>query len=376
MEELERPEQPEDRLVPPPPGTVATNGESRTGRVTFALLTLFASAMLVWVIWPFRAPLFLAAVLAAVFQKIVDRLAARLGGKRATASALVTLGVFVVIVLPFASIAAFVVREALVGLDYARDQLGVESVEQLRSGMLPPRAELALSKVLAFVHLSREQLVQGVSSVSDTLKGAAPEVLASSGRAAFHTGVMLLALYFLLLDGRRIIEWLWAISPLQARQTEELLVEFRNVSHASIVGTLISAVFQGVAAGIGFALVRIPHAIFLGLVTAVASFIPVVGTAIVWAPAVAIVAATGRVGAAILLGVWCLVLVVGGEHIGKPLLMKGGVEMHTGLVFLSLLGGLEVFGLLGIILGPLIFSFFLSLMRMYRRDFLQQPSVH
>src|SRR5690348_1393395 len=225
---MEHPQESEEHLVPEPPPEVVRpgNGESRGGRVTFAILTIFASAMLVWVIWPFRAPLFLAAVLAAVFQKLVERLAARLGGKRATASALATLGVFFVIVLPFASIAAFVVREALVGLEYARDQLGVESVEQIRSGILPPRAEMALSKLLAFVHLSREQLVQGISSVSDTLKGAAPEVLASSGRAAFHTAVMLLALYFLLLDGRRIVEWLWSISPLQARQTEELLVEF------------------------------------------------------------------------------------------------------------------------------------------------------
>jgi predicted PurR-regulated permease PerM len=86
---------------------------------------------------------------------------------------------------------------------------------------------------------------------------------------------------------------------------------------------------------------------------------------------------TGHATSAVVLAAWSLVLVVGGEHVGKPLLLKGGVEMHTGLVFLSLLGGLEVFGLLGIILGPLIFAFFLALLRMYRRDFQPQaPEVH
>ena len=69
-------------------------------------------------------------------------------------------------------------------------------------------------------------------------------------------------------------------------------------------------------------------------------------------------------------------LMEGGEHIGKPLLLRGQVEMHTGLVFLSLLGGLEVFGLLGIIIGPLVISFFLALMRMYQRDFQRMVEVH
>jgi len=102
----------------------------------------------------------------------------------------------------------------------------------------------------------------------------------------------------------------------------------------------------------------------------------VVGTAIVWIPAVLLLGATGHMTAAIVLGAWCLVFVIGGEHVGKPLLLRGQVEMHTGLVFLSLLGGLEVFGLLGIIIGPLIVSFFLALLRMYRRDFQRVVEVH
>jgi predicted PurR-regulated permease PerM len=155
------------------------------------------------------------------------------------------------------------------------------------------------------------------------------------------------------------------------------MAEFRNVSHASIVGTAVAALLQGLLMAIGMFIVRVPHALFFGLLTAVASFIPVVGTAVVWVPACALLAATGHPTSAIVLAAWSIVFVVGGEHVGKPLLMKGGVEMHTGLVFLSLLGGLEVFGLLGIILGPLIFAFFLSLLRMYRRDFQRQAAeVH
>jgi predicted PurR-regulated permease PerM len=210
----------------------------------------------------------------------------------------------------------------------------------------------------------------------DVILAAAPEVLASSGRAAFHTVIMIIALYFLLLEGGRLIEWLGAVSPLQARQTRELLTEFRKVSNASVVGTVASALGQGVLAAIGFAITRVPHALFFGLLTAVASFVPIIGTAIVWVPAVLLLGVTGHMTSAVVLGAWCVVFVIGGEHIGKPLLLRGQVEMHTGLVFLSLLGGLEVFGLLGIVIGPLVISFFLALMRMYQRDFQRIVEVH
>ncbi|MFL5408206.1 MAG: AI-2E family transporter [Myxococcales bacterium] len=350
--------------------------ESRKARITFGVLVLVASALFVLVIWPFRAPLFLAVVLAAVFQRPFERTSAFLRGRRKLASAVLTLGVFFAIVLPFASIAAFAVRESLVGLDYLRSELGVTNVTDLKSGQLPPRAEAAINRTLGVVHLNRQQVQEGITRVSEEIRTAAPELLASSGRAAFHTVVMLIALYFLLLEGRVLIEWLGTVSPLQARQTHELLTEFRKVSNASVVGSVVSALGQGILTAIGFAITGVPHALFFGLLTAIASFVPVVGTAIVWVPAVLLLGATGHMTAAIVLAAWCLVFVIGGEHVGKPLLLRGQVEMHTGLVFLSLLGGLEVFGLLGIIIGPLIVSFFLALMRMYRRDFQRVVEVH
>jgi len=362
-----------ERIEPP----LAPREQSRSARITFGVLVAVASALFLLVIWPFRAPLFLAVVVAAVFQRPFDRMTAWLRGRRKLASALLTLAVFFAIVLPFASIAAFAVRETVVGLDYLHDELGVANVTDLKSGQqLPPRAEAAINRTLTAVHLDRSQLQEGIARVSKEIRDAAPEVLASSGRAAFHTVVMIIALYFLLLEGRRLIEWLGTVSPLQARQTRELLTEFRKVSNASVVGSVVSALGQGILAAIGFAITKVPHALFFGLLTAIASFVPVVGTAIIWVPAVLLLGATGHMTSAVVLGVWCLVFVIGGEHVGKPLLLRGQVEMHTGLVFLSLLGGLEVFGLLGIIIGPLVISFFLALMRMYQRDFRRIVEVH
>ena len=126
-------------------------------------------------------------------------------------------------------------------------------------------------------------------------------------------------------------------------------------------------------ATIGFTIARVPHAVFLGIVTLVASFVPVVGTAIIWIPAALLLALTGHMTAAIFIAIWCGVLLTLADNVVKPLAMRGKVEMHTGLVFLALLGGITMFGLLGIIAGPLVIAFLLALLRMYERDFLEHP---
>ena len=91
----------------------------------------------------------------------------------------------------------------------------------------------------------------------------------------------------------------------------------------------------------------------------------------VWVPAALLLGATGHVGAAAGLVAWCLVAVVGAEHVGRPLLLGGSAEMHTGLVFLALLGGIEMFGLIGVLAGPLVIALFLALARMSERELIR-----
>jgi predicted PurR-regulated permease PerM len=350
---------------PEPRPNLATRREATSARIAFALLAIIASALFLLIVWPFRAPLFLALVLAAVFQGPLEKLVAALRGRRRRAAALITLGVFLVIVVPMASIATFAAREAVTGFSYLRDEMKVSTMAELTTAQLPPQVEAVLTRVQDFVHLTREQLAEKLGLLAALVQQTAPEVLKESGRTIFHTLLMLLAFYFLLVDGRRLLRWLWNVSPLQAEQTEELLAEFHRVATGSIVGTVATALLQGVLAGIGFAIFKVPHAIFFGTLVALSSFIPVIGTALVWVPSVALLALTGHTSAAIGLAAWCAILLSVADHIAKPLILSGtmGGEMHTGMMFLGLLGGLEVFGLLGVILGPLIVSFFLSIMR-------------
>jgi len=338
------------------------------------VLLAVAVALTVYVIWPFRAPLFLAAVLAAAFQPLLARTERLLKGRRRLSGALLTVLVFGTIVAPIASILAFIGQQMTQGLTWVRDSLGVQSVGQISMSRVPPEAQHAIDRILSTLHLSRDQVQSFAGKALDYAQGVGPALVGASVGAVASTLIMLAAFFFLLVDGRTLIRLLGRISPLQAAQTEELLREFANVSSATLVGAALTAAVQAVLATIGFAIARVPHAVFLGIATLVASFIPVVGTALVWIPAAALLALTGHMTAAIFVAAWCGVLLTTADNVVKPLAMRGKVEMHTGLVFLALLGGITMFGLLGIIAGPLVIAFLLALLRMYERDFAEHPA--
>lgn len=373
-ERLERTGEMRRGLAPDAPPTAAAR---RTLRALVILLAA-AAALLAYVVWPFRGPLFIAAVLAAGFQPLLRRTTALLHGRRRTAGGALTVAVLALVVAPFATIVGFATHQVLAGLAFVRDVLGVRSVGELTSASLPARAQALVDGALSTLHLTRANLAAYADRALAWAEHAAPRVLAASGEAAFHTVVLLGAFYFLLLDGRRVIQWLADVSPLRKAQTHELIEEFRRVAVATLVGTAASAVFQGIAACIGYAVAGVPHPVFFGLVTAIASFVPVVGTLMVWVPATLLLAATGHVGAAVGLAAWCLVVVVGAEHLGKPILLHGQAEMHTGLVFLGLLGGIEMFGLIGILAGPLVIAFFLAMARMAQKELgpVRSPPTH
>ena len=355
----------------PPLGPRAPTTRARR---TFWVLLGVAVALSVYVIWPFRSPLFLAAVLAGAFQPLLARTERLLKGRRRLAGALLTLLVLGAIVAPIASIFAFAVQQITQGLTWVRDSLGVQSVGDISLSRVPLQAQHAIDRILTTLHLSREQVQAFAGKAVDYAQAAGPAALGASVGAVASTLIMLAAFYFLLVDGRSLIRLLGRVSPLQAAQTEELLQEFANVSSATLVGAALTALVQAVLATIGFTIARVPHAVFLGIVVLVASFVPVVGTAIVWIPVTVLLALTGHMTAAVFVGIWCGVLLTLADNVVKPLAMRGKVEMHTGLVFLALLGGITMFGLLGIIAGPLVIAFLLALLRMYERDFLEHPA--
>jgi predicted PurR-regulated permease PerM len=342
--------------------------QSRSALITARLLMLLASLLMLYVVWPFRVPLFLAALLAAILQPALYRLEQRLRGRRHSAALLITLGSAATIVTPIIVAGAFASKYILMGITLVRDTLDAAATPESVALVLSPE-QSAVLRLLKTLHVSPAQFAQLVARYGGHAQDALTQALQASSQILAGTGVMLAAFYFLLLDGPVLGVWLLRVSPLRPQQTEELMLEIRKVSSAAIVSIGGTALLQGTAAGIGYALTKVPNAIFFGFLTGLASFVPVVGTVLIWVPAVCVLWLGGHhFTAAALLG-WSLVFVVGLEQVGKTLIMRGQVQIPMGLMLLSLLGGLAMFGFIGMVIGPLIVAFFLSMVRIYGRDF-------
>src|SRR5439155_14325181 len=153
------------------------------------------------------------------------------------------------------------------------------------------------------------------------------------------------------------------------RHTRALVLEFRDVGRSALIGTMTTALIQGVVAAIGFALGGLQHAILWGLLTSVASFLPLVGTAIIWIPVSLHYLTTGHYALAVFEAAWGLFLVVGiGEYVVRPWLVGQRGKGQPLLMLVAAIGGIQMFGLAGIVVGPVLMSLFLAILRIYERE--------
>ncbi|MBI9077902.1 MAG: AI-2E family transporter [Desulfatibacillum sp.] len=176
--------------------------------------------------------------------------------------------------------------------------------------------------------------------------------------------LMLFTLFYFLRDGRDALRWAMHLSPLKQSLETEIIDCFQEVSRSAFYGTFLTALAQGLLGGIGLFFAGLPPLTW-GLFMAFFSMIPVVGTALVWVPATILLYATGKIGSAIFLAIWCIVVVGASDNVLRPLLMRGKNPLHPLLIFFSLLGGLSAFGLLGILLGPLAIVLLIALLKAY-----------
>jgi predicted PurR-regulated permease PerM len=202
-----------------------------------------------------------------------------------------------------------------------------------------------------------------LQSQSGKAAAAASAFLSATSRAVVEAVLMLIAFYFLLLDGHRLVGWLERAAPLPPGRFRSYLSEFRGVSRAVIISIVGTGAVQATAALVGYLIARVPNAILFTLVTFFMSFIPSVGAASVPLVLSVVLFVQGRTGWGIFLVLWALLVVGLIDNVVKPLFIKGGVEMHGAVVFFALIGGLAAFGPVGLVAGPLVVGFFVAVAR-------------
>jgi len=357
-----------------------TDSQSRVSTVFFYGSLLFLLYLTYLVLVPFAAPILWAAVLGVVFYPAYRRLVTALRGRAGLAAFLLTTGVILAVVVPAIYFALVLAREAA-GLYQTAQRLyqqqGVEGIV----GHPAVTAALALWERLSFpfkrLGLDFKGLaLTGINATSSFIVDNLKEI--AKNLVTFGIDFLLAAftLFFLFRDGAALVSGVQTLVPLERRRTEILLARLYDAVSAVVRGTLVTALTQGTMGGLGYWALGVPFPVFLGLATALLSLLPVGGSALVWVPATIYLVLKGSWVRALLLLGWSVLVVSTADNILKPLLMTGGTRLPTLFLFFAMLGGLQVFGVVGFVLGPVLLVMLAAFLEMYRELSLPPADLH
>lgn len=348
--------------VPPPPLTDLSR--VRLGALlAMGLAGLYALGRL---LWPFLPALMISAVAAVLVYPAYRRFEEWIPVPRDVAAFLGTTAVFFLVLVPVVGLSLVLVDQLLLGLDWAAATSG---------RLLEPggRVESWLETLVGYAgalgiepsSLS-QQISQQMQGVASALAGRTLSFLSGLGGWLLQAGVALFTLFYLLRDAAAITAGIKWLIPLDAASTDHLFDRARDVTYATMFGTVAVALTQGTLGGVAFWALGLPAAALWGTVMGIVALVPGLGPPLVWIPAAVILLASGELARGLAL------VAVGGLIVGtvdnvlRAVLVAGRAQLHSLAVLLSVLGGLFLFGGLGIFVGPVLFVVALSLIEMAR----------
>ncbi len=325
------------------------------------------------VLAPFASVLLLAVVAAGLMYRPYLRLVAVLRGQRHAAALIVCVVLLVVVLVPLYIIALDVSGEALGFYELSTTELSKRGVlEKLRQN--EERLERINGLIQPFgISLTAEDLSDWLTTAGVRV-GAffyKQSVSVATGLVRFVFGFIfwLLVLFYLLVDGESARRWFRDTVPIPVDEQQQLSARFMDMASSLVVGNGLAGLIQGIAGGIVFAAVGLPGPVLWGTVMGLLAFIPVIGISLVFIPATLILLIAGATAKAAAIFVPLALIATIVEYWLKPMLVGRRGEMHTLLVFLALIGGLTAYGAIGILIGPLMMTAFLTLVSIYREHY-------
>ncbi|MEW5915837.1 MAG: AI-2E family transporter [Gemmatimonadota bacterium] len=323
-----------------------------------ALLIALAGIAIFILVAPYMVGLLSAAVLYVITKPIYARLVKWLR-LRHLAAVLTLLAAMLGLVLPLVMLVGMVVDQAPQALQAARDAALADRLATLQIGTFHVGAEIAKASGTITQWLSRQ----------------AVDVLGGAARATLTLLIAFFGLYYLLLSATETWERFRGYLPFSPSSADDLRDRFFNVTYATLIGTFFVALAQGAIIGTGFGIVGIPGAVFWGVMAGFASILPVIGSGLVWVPGVAILLFQQRFGSAIALAAISILAAGNVDNIIRAIVYRRVSNIHPMITLVGAFAGVKYFGLLGVLLGPLAIEYFLELVRLYQKDYIEPKIV-
>jgi predicted PurR-regulated permease PerM len=329
---------------------------------------IVTAAVLGYALYKVLAPLLgmlgWAVVLAFILHPLHERLSRRLKGRRVVSAAILTVLTPIFVLAPLSVLGVVFAGQVARLIGYLRDQ-SFSYTDMLNRLARAPLVGGAVDWVRENASVSAAQvqgwITDGVQTVLKTAATMGGDVALGVFGTLVGFFMMLFMLFFFLRDGRVMVEGLTRLIPAEPQRRARLLKYLGEVTRAVVFGSAATALIEGVIVGIGFALVGLPSAVVFGVLAMIAAFLPA-GAALVLVPAVLYLAFAGRWGGAIFLACWIAVLSVA-ENLLRPLLTAHHAKVSTLALFLGAIGGAAAYGILGLVIGPVLLSFVVALVR-------------
>lgn len=346
---------------------------TRLQRSTF--LVLFALA--VYAFWrtlePIWVPVLLGLVIAVGVYPLHRRLLGRFGAKHPGLPAAILTALVMAFALAVIAFLLFVVGHRVIEL--AR---GMAERYQHRGakGLLGDDVSRLLGRFGLSADDIQDRVAQTASDIASYLGHGATSIVAGLFSAVFIFIFTAITSYYLLREGAEGTSWLVEMVPLPNGQVSEIVRDMRDVMRAILISTGLLSFYQGVSAGVGYWIFGVDSPLVWASLTGIASILPAVGTALVWVPVGLGMMALGHVGKGLAVLAWGAVVVVFvADYVLRPKLVGTRIKMNDLLVFIAIFGGIEAFGILGVVLGPIAMAVLLSLLRIYQRDYRPEGPV-
>ena len=338
----------------------------------FSFLFLTSALMLGWVLWPFWQLLILAFLLAGVFRPIYKKLSLWMSSW--TASFLTCTLIVLLVFIPLYFCIGTLSLEAMNIIQLGKDSDILLKLQQfIQDNTLMARAHERLAGFgISFDGSDVTKILSGMSKAAGLfIYNQASAWAANIMSFVLQFCILIVVAFFLLIEMDTLINFIRRLSPLPDEQNMLLMNKFTQIAGVILIGNGLCCILQGTLGGIFFALLGLNSPVLWGVLMGILAFIPILGIGLVLLPAAVILLVSGHIGQAAATLIFYLVLHYSVELLLKPKIVGSHLKMHALLVLLAIFGGMSLFGILGIVYGPLIVSLFLTLSEMYLNEYSQ-----
>lgn len=341
-----------------------------------AVLILMAAVFVLFyrIMEPFFIPIGWSVILVVTIHPL-NKWAVQKYRRKNMVALILTILVFIVVIAPLFYLGIALVGEATNLYERVQESLAEETLTWL-DVRNHPIVQNILDRLDGIVDTSQWDLKSAVSNALQSISGfvvsSTAKFLTNLGVAVFHFALIILTIFYLFRDGDGLMRMVRDSIPLPHDRAREILDHLTNVVRATIYGGLVVAAAQGTLGGLLFWILGVPSPVFWGTVMGFFSLLPFIGAFVVYIPAAIMLALAGEYVEAIIMITFGTVIVSQIDNLLRPMLISGRTHIHPLLMFFSILGGLQVFGFLGLILGPVVAAVFVGVFDVYRY-FLREP---